>query len=105
MNPLTSISAASVLASPSMSPRLATAAALPARGPKAAREFEAQLIGSLLDSLEKTFATVPGEKPMAGSDNYDYLGTQALSEALAARGGFGIAAMISGHLAAHEGKE
>ena|ERR1700688_746293 len=68
------------------------------KGQKAAREFEAQLIGMVLESLEKTFATVPGQKEMAGEDNYNYLGTQALASALAAAGGFGIARMISQHL-------
>lgn len=87
-----------------VSPGLATATATPGRGAKAAREFEANLIGSLLESLEKTFATLPGENTIAGADDYNYLGTQALAEGLAARGGFGIAAMITRHLPAHEGK-
>jgi len=85
-------------------PSLATAAKLPGRGASAAREFEANLIGSLLESMEKTFATLPGESTIPGADDYNYLGTQALAEGLAARGGFGIAAMISRHLPPHEGK-
>ncbi len=89
--------------SPGLSPSLATAAKLPGRGAKAAREFEASLIGSLLESMEKTFATLPGEDTLPGADNYNYLGTQALAEGIAARGGFGIAAMITRHLPAHEG--
>jgi Rod binding domain-containing protein len=68
------------------------------QGPKAAREFEAQLIGSVLESFEKTFATLPGQDAMAGEDDYNYLGTQALASAIAAGGGFGIAKMISEHL-------
>jgi Rod binding domain-containing protein len=68
------------------------------KGAKAAREFEAQLIGSVLESLEKTFASVPGGDGMAGEDNYNYMGTQALAQAIAAGGGFGIAKMISEHL-------
>ena len=87
---------------------LPSAAALASgRGPKAAREFEAQLIGSVLQSLEKTFASVPGEDAMAGEDDYNYLGTQALASAVAAGGGFGIARLIAQHLGgakpAHEG--
>jgi Rod binding domain-containing protein len=80
------------------------AAATPAlgKGQKAARDFEAQLIGTVLESLEKTFAAVPGHNAMAGEDNYNYLGSQALASALAAGGGFGIARMISQHL--HEGR-
>jgi Rod binding domain-containing protein len=78
---------------------LPSAAALASgRGPKAAREFEAQLIGTVLQSLEKTFATVPGEDAMAGEDDYNYLGTQALASAVAAGGGFGIARLIAQHL-------
>jgi Rod binding domain-containing protein len=73
------------------------------RGRKAAREFEAQLIGNVLQSFEKTFATLPGEDSMAGEDDYDYMGTQALATAIAAGGGFGIAEMISAHLA-HESR-
>jgi hypothetical protein len=72
----------------------APAAAL-TRGAKAAREFESPLIGSLLDSLEKTFATVPGETDVPGQDEYSYLGRQALASAVSAAGGFGIAKMIS----------
>jgi len=79
-------------------PELATPAAS-SRGVKAAREFEATLIASLLESLEKTFATVPGEEQLAGADDYNYLGTHALAETIAARGGFGIARMIVPHLA------
>ena len=73
------------------------------RGARAAREFEAQLIGSVLESLEKTFAALPGESALPGADDYNYLGTNALSQALAARGGFGIARLISRYLSAHEG--
>jgi hypothetical protein len=37
---------------------------------------------------------------MAGEDDYNYLGTQAFSSAIAAGGGFGIAKMICEHLGA-----
>jgi Rod binding domain-containing protein len=78
------------------------AAANPAliKGEKAAREFEAQLIGTVLQSFEKSFAALPGQNDMAGDDNYNYLGTQALATAIADGGGFGIARMISEHLGA-----
>lgn len=74
------------------------------QGRKAAREFEAQLIASVLESFEKTFATLPGQDAAPGEDNYNYMGTQALASAIAAGGGFGIAQMISAHLP-HEGEE
>jgi Rod binding domain-containing protein len=83
---------------PGLSPLLATPVTPLGRGAKAAREFEANLIGSLLESMEKSFANLPGESTLPGTDNYNYMGTQALAEGLAARGGFGIAAMISRHL-------
>jgi Rod binding domain-containing protein len=81
-----------------MLPPLATPAL--GKGQKAARDFEAQLIGTVLESLEKTFAALPGQDAMAGADNYNYLGTQALASAVAAGGGFGIAHMIAEHLGA-----
>jgi len=87
--------------------RLVPSLALPSISPRAvgaAREFEACLIASLLESLEKTFATVPGETGLPGSDEYNYLGTQALASGIAAHGGLGIAALISAHLPSHEGK-
>jgi len=87
-----------------INPVALAAPTLAGRGAKAAREFEANLIGSLLESLEKTFATLPGPDNVPGADDYNYLGTRALAQGIAERGGFGIAAMISQHLTAHEGK-
>jgi Rod binding domain-containing protein len=96
---------------PAVSPDLAAPSVPASKGAKAAQEFEAQLIGSLLESMEKTFGSLPGEDTMPGSDNYNYMGTHALAEALAAHGGFGLAALIVRHLPssagaedAHEGK-
>lgn len=85
-------------------PPTLVAPTVPPRGVRAAREFEASLIASLLESLEKTFAALPGETSLAGADDYNYLGTAALASGIAAHGGFGIAALISAHLPAHEGK-
>jgi Rod binding domain-containing protein len=82
---------------------LAPSPALSCRGAKAAREFEADLIGSLLESMEKTFAALPGNDTLTGADEYNSLGTRALAQGIAERGGFGIAAMISRYLSAHEG--
>jgi Rod binding domain-containing protein len=87
-----------------LSPGLAVTAAIPGKTAKAAGQFEALLLTSLLESMEKTFAAVPGEETVVGSDDYNYLGCRALAEALAARGGFGIGAVIARHLPAHEGK-
>jgi Rod binding domain-containing protein len=105
MSAISSFSSASVAAvlPPSGTPALG-------KGQKAAREFEAQLIGTVLESLEKTFAALPGQDAIAGEDDYNYLGTQALATALAAGGGFGIARLISSHLISrppgrHEGSK
>jgi len=76
----------------------------PPRSVRAAREFEASLVAALLASLEKTFAAVPGEPSLAGADDYDYLGTRALAEGIAAHGGFGIATLIARNLPPHESK-
>ena len=93
MNPISNISSfvSSTTPLPPLSPGLG-------KGAKAAREFEAQLIGSVLQSLEQTMASLPGQNAAAGQDDYNYLGTQALASAIAARGGFGIARMIEAHL-------
>jgi len=88
----------SALPAPSMDWARAASTPPPTRGAKAAREFESFLVGSLLDSLEKTFATVPGDTDVPGQDEYSYLGRQALSSAVTAAGGFGIAKMIEQHL-------
>jgi len=61
---------------------------------RAAQDFEAVLLGSLLRSLQETLSAVPGEDRDVGSDDYRYLGTQALAAGLAASGGLGIADMI-----------
>ena len=70
----------SIPTSLSLSPPLATATAPLGRGPKAARDFEASLIGSLLESREKTFAALPGESTLSGTDEYNYRATRALAE-------------------------
>lgn len=89
---------------PTVPASLSTPVPVP-RSLKAARDFEATLIQSLLESLEKTFGTIPGEESFAGADDYNYMGTQALAGALSAHGGFGIADMIAAHLPAGADKE
>jgi Rod binding domain-containing protein len=60
---------------------------------KAAQDFEAVLLGSLLESLQKSFAGT-SEDGAPGSDNYAAMGTQALASAMSTHGGIGIARMI-----------
>jgi hypothetical protein len=78
------------------------AAAMPgqlslSKGEHAAREFEAELLGSLLESLEKTFVHISGQDTLTGADDYNYIGSHALATELAARGGFGIGGMINAY--------
>lgn len=71
----------------------ATAPAGKAKAEKAAQDFEAVLLASLLESLQKTFAGISEDSP-AGSSNYAQMGTQALAAAMSAHGGIGIARLI-----------
>jgi Rod binding domain-containing protein len=59
---------------------------------KAAQEFEAQLLSTLLAPLEQSFSAVPGAE--AGADDYRAMGIQALAGALSGSGGIGIADLL-----------
>jgi Rod binding domain-containing protein len=65
----------------------------PGKLSKAAREFESMLLQNWLEKMNQSFA---GSEPSqdAAHDTVSSLGTQAISTALAARGGIGIAAML-----------
>jgi Rod binding domain-containing protein len=65
---------------------------------KAARDFEAMLLTPLLDSLQKTFAGNSGDASIPGTSDYRQMATAALAQAVAARGGIGIAQLILRHL-------
>ena len=70
---------------------------------KATQDFEALLLTSLLTPLAKSFSAVPGESSApAGSEDYGYMGVQALASALAYRGGLGIARLVLGQLKSTE---
>ena len=68
-----------------------------AKNEKAARDFEALLLTPVLDALQKTFAGDEDAKTPGASD-YRQMGSQALAQAIAARGGIGIAQLILRHL-------
>jgi len=70
---------------------------------RAAQEFEAVLLNTLLGSLEQSFSAMPGKMIGAGSDHYHYLGMQTLASSLAAGGGLGIADRIVRSLRMSEG--
>jgi Rod binding domain-containing protein len=80
------------------SPTMPPAQAQAAKVVKAAKDFEALLVGSLLRSFERTFSSLSGEDRQAGSDDYHYMADQALARSLADSGGLGIARMITCNL-------
>jgi Rod binding domain-containing protein len=65
---------------------------------KAARDFEAMLLTPVLDSLQKTFAGNSEDASIPGASDYRQMATAALAQAIAARGGIGIAELILRHL-------
>jgi Rod binding domain-containing protein len=69
---------------------------------RAAHQFEAVLLNSLLGSLQHSFSSLGGKKTDSESTNYDYVGMQALAAALAAKGGIGIADRIVASMRQHE---
>jgi Rod binding domain-containing protein len=69
-----------------------------AKNEKAARDFEAVLLTPVFDALQKTFAGDREEDKTAGASDFRQMGSQALAQAIAARGGIGIAKLILRHL-------
>jgi flagellar protein FlgJ len=67
-----------------------------ARVYKAAQEFEALLLSSLLSPLEQSFSSVPGQD--SSSEDYSYMGIQGLAGALSKSGGIGIAELLARQL-------
>jgi peptidoglycan hydrolase FlgJ len=61
---------------------------------RAAQQFEALLLETLLAPLEKTFASIPGGESLSSADSYQSLGAETLATGLSHSGGLGIAAMI-----------
>jgi Rod binding domain-containing protein len=68
-----------------------------AKNEKAARDFEAMLLTPVLDALQKTFSGGEVSSTLGASD-YRLMGTQALAQSIAARGGIGIGQLILRHL-------
>lgn len=82
---------------PASLPRMTAASPPLGKGEKAARDFEAILLSSLMDALQKTFSG-GAEDSSPGASDYRLMGTQALASAIAERGGIGIARLILSHL-------
>ena len=61
---------------------------------KAAQEFEGILISQLLGKFDMGFSSLAGDSTMAGSETLNSLAVQALSGAMASRGGFGVGKML-----------
>lgn len=69
---------------------------------KAASDFESILVASWLEKMRDSFSLDgQSEDSMAGSDSMTALGTQAVAQAMAARGGFGIGKMLYDRLRPH----
>jgi Rod binding domain-containing protein len=64
---------------------------------KAAQEFEGVLLSTLLEEFQKSSLDPSDASQGAGAETLRSLGTQAVAQALAARGGLGIARMIVHH--------
>ena len=75
---------------------------------KAAHDFESIMVGQWLEKAEKSFATVPGSDPDQNQDSsrdqFQSIACESLARGLSKAGGFGIASMISKHLAASAAK-
>jgi Rod binding domain-containing protein len=72
-----------------------------AKNEKAARDFEAMLLTPVLDALQKTFSGAQ-DSSTPGASDYRLMGTQALAQSIAARGGIGIGQLILRHLQSPE---
>ena len=71
---------------------------------KAAREFEAMLLESWLEKMNKSFIG-EGESQDAAHDTISSMGAQAVATALAERGGVGIGSMLAASLQKPAGGE
>ena len=67
---------------------------------KAAREFEAILLTTLLNSLQKTMVSLPGGSGDSAQESYSQFGMEALASGICAAGGMGISRMLIEHLQA-----
>jgi len=64
---------------------------------KAAQEFEGVLLSTWLEEMQRGSLDSSGTAQGAGAETLRSLGTQAVAQALAQRGGLGIARMIVHH--------
>jgi len=94
----TNVTSRSLRNPPNMTAADPTALKAALKNENAARDFEAMLLTPVLDSLQKTFGGNSEEANIPGASDYRQMATEALGQAIAARGGIGIAQMILRHL-------
>jgi Rod binding domain-containing protein len=69
---------------------------------KAAKDFEAIFLRTLLSSLEKTTSMSGGaSKPSTGASTYGSMVVGALADNISSSGGIGLAAIVAKSLSAH----
>jgi Rod binding domain-containing protein len=72
---------------------------------KAAKDFEAIFLRTLLSSLEKTTSVSGGGKLSASQSNYGSMVVGALSDSISQSGGIGLADLVAKSLTLHSGRE
>jgi Rod binding domain-containing protein len=69
---------------------------------KAATEFEAVLLNTVLGGVEKAFTQLPGKREQQTSEAYSGLAMQGLASGIAERGGIGLRKLIAAALSKRE---
>lgn len=78
------------------------AAAIDPKALKAARDFEAIFLRTLLSSLEKTTSMSGGaNKPTTGQSTYGSMVVGALADNISSTGGIGLAEIVAKSLSSH----
>lgn len=68
---------------------------------KAAKDFEAIFLRTLLSSLEKTTSMSGGGKPTTGQSTYGSMVVGAMADQISGGGGIGLADIVAKSLATH----
>ena len=71
---------------------------------RATQEFEGVLLSCLLGPMEQAFSGLSENGASAGTDQYGYLGVQALAAALSQSGGIGIGTLVLGQIGGTKGR-
>jgi len=65
---------------------------------KAAQEFEAMLLATLLNSFQKSMVSLPGGDSDGASESYGQFGVESMAAGISAAGGLGIARLLTSKL-------